>query len=235
MNKEPWFYFPNPQDKSLPEEESHHAARVLRKRAGDLVTGFDGRGNVYGLKIKSVGPKTCEVEILEENTFPPPYSHSLTIAIAPPKTKERLGFMVEKLTEIGVNKIQFLLSERSERQSVNMERVLRTMISAAKQCGSHFLPETPDPEDFTSWYSDVTDSQKFICHLPEQATPDSLEEMFKKDEDTCIAIGPEGDFSKNEIAMARSAGFVSAGLGPQVLRTETAALVACTIARSKSF
>ncbi len=235
MNKEPWFYFPDPEHKSLPEEESHHAARVLRKRTGDLITGFDGRGNVYNLKIKSVGPKVCELEILEENALPPPYSHSLTIAIAPPKTKERLGFMVEKLTEIGVSKIQFLLSERSERQSVNMERVQRTMISAAKQCGSYFLPEIPDPMDFPSWYSGVADSQKFICHLPEQAAPDSLEEMLKKDEDTCIAIGPEGDFSKSEITMARSAGFVSAGLGPQVLRTETAALVACTIARSKSF
>ena len=115
------------------------------------------------------------------------------------------------------------------------ERVNRIMISAAKQCGSYFLPSLPDPIDFISWHTTVQENQKFICHLPEWNIPEHLEKSLDGKLDTCIAIGPEGDFTHNEIAMGRAAGFESAGLGPQVLRTETAAIVACTIARAKAF
>ncbi len=234
MNKEAWFYFPEKGKTSLSEEESFHAVKVLRKRPGDLITGFDGKGGKFRIKLDKVGPKICEVSVIGEEFFPNPYDSSLTIAIAPPKSQDRLSTLIEKLTEIGVNKIQFLVTERSERPRVNMKRVQRVMVAAAKQCGNLHMPLIKEPMDFVDWHSTSISNEKYICHLPERNEPQPLITALKGSNSVCIAIGPEGDFSHNEIVMARVAGFESAGLGPQVLRTETAAIVASTIARAKS-
>ena len=235
MNKEPWFYFPDPEKDILSEDESFHAVKVLRKRPGDLITGFDGKGKKFKILLHKIGPKVCEVKVQEENKFPHPYTTFLTLAIAPPKSKERLSTLVEKLTEIGVNKIQFLKTERSERPKVNMARINRVMVAAAKQCGNLHMPEILDSKDFVEWHKTPDETEKFICHLPERAEPEHLNFELAKADSICIAVGPEGDFTHNEIVMAKAAGFKPASLGPQVLRTETAAMVACTIARAIAF
>jgi 16S rRNA (uracil1498-N3)-methyltransferase len=235
MNKAAWFYFPNPKSGVLPEEESLHAVKVLRKRVGDEIEGFDGKGNKYQLRISQIQGKDCKVEVEDSKSHPHPYKIHLTIAIAPPKSMDRIKTMVEKLTEIGVDQIQFLNCDHSERVKINMPRIQRVRMAAAKQCGALFFPEIKHIQHFHHWAEQCQEEEKFICHLPKKEIPRHLIKAIKGKSTMAIAVGPEGDFSADEISFAMRFGFAPTSLGPQVLRTETAAVVACTTARTFAF
>ena len=225
---------PVPESHTLSEEESIHAIKVLRKRVGDEILGFDGKGKLYDLRIANVQGKLCEVDIIKEEFVPRPYKEDLILGIAPPKSNERIATLVEKLTEIGIDEIHFLKSDRSERKEVNFNRVQRVVLAAAKQCGSAYLPKFGPMIDFLDWTEKCNTEGRYICHLPFSEEPKYLGSEVDGSKSNTILIGPEGDFSADELSVAKKFGFKSASLGPQVLRTETAGIVACTLARSKS-
>ena len=211
----------------LNEEETVHAVRVLRLKAGDEITLVDGRGNRYRAKIDRLHQKSCEVEILEHRINYNQCPYKLHIGIAPTKNIDRFEWFVEKATEIGISEITPLLCEHSERKHVNTERLQRVMVAAMKQSQKAYLPQLNGMMVFDQWIeARKTSGGCFIAHCNEDNMP-SLKTAYRKGQDATIAIGPEGDFSLREVTQALTCGFKEVGLGASRLRTETAGVVAC--------
>ena len=228
------FYAPEitPPHYTLSEEESKHGVRVLRLKAGDTIHLTDGRGALYEGRIVEDHPKRCRVEILHtENPFEPlPYS--LTMAVAPTKNNERYEWFLEKATEIGIDRFIPLETEHSERRTFKAERSEKVIISAMKQSLKAFKPQLTPLTSFNELIATPFEGRKFIAHCDLAIAPEGkryLASTLKKGERALVLIGPEGDFSKEEIRMAVEAGFEEITLGEQRLRTETAAVVAVTM------
>ena len=213
---------------SLNEEESAHALRVMRLKEGDGVTLVDGRGGRYRAHISEIHHKHCEVEILEhqENYGKRPYR--LHIGIAPTKNIDRFEWFIEKTTEIGIDEITPLLCERSERKQVNIERLQRIMIAAMKQSKKAYLPKLTEMMPLGKWLKTQTSDHCYIAHCNEDNLP-SLKTAYQPGQDVTIVIGPEGDFSTQEVSQAIACGFKGVSLGTSLLRTETAGIAACHI------
>jgi len=211
---------------TLNEEESAHVVRVLRLKAGDELTLVDGRGGLYRAKIDGVHHKRCEVVILEHHPDYGNRPYRLHIGIAPTKNIDRFEWFVEKATEIGIDEITPLLCEHSERKQVNSERLQRVMIAAMKQSQKAYLPQLNEMILFEKWLKTNSSQHGYIAHC---ATGDrqSLRIAYQAGQDAVIAIGPEGDFSLQEIKQAFDCGFIGITLGTSRLRTETAGVVAC--------
>jgi 16S rRNA (uracil1498-N3)-methyltransferase len=210
----------------LPEEESLHAMRVLRLHEGSEIILTDGKGSIYKAVISRTSGKRCEVNILERQTPSPLRSARIHIALAPTKNMERTEWFCEKATEIGIDAISFLICRRSERRELKTSRIEKIIISAMKQSQKATLPELTPPEDFAIFASRTFASQKYIAHCAE-GEKTLLKEACTPGTDTLVLIGPEGDFSPEEIDLAVAHGFHPVSLGDCRLRTETAALVAC--------
>ena len=223
------FYTPDIQTShELPEEEAAHAIRVLRLQAGDEVTLTDGIGNFYRARISLVAHKRCLVDILETQPQPPLWSGHLHIALAPTKNMDRTEWFAEKATEIGIDEVTFLNCRYSERKVLKTERIAKILVSAVKQSLKARVPRLNEMTDFKTFIRQPFQGQKFIAHCHEgKKTP--LKDLVHKGEETTVLIGPEGDFSEEEVRLAEEAGFIPISLGPSRLRTETAALVACHI------
>jgi len=221
------FYAPNLlQENILPEEESQHAVKVLRLRAGDNVEIVDGKGTVCNARIINPHAKHCEFEIISQRITDQP-NYNLHIAIAPTKNIERLEWFVEKVTEIGVGTITPIICRFSERKILKSERLEKIIVSASKQSlKTHFPVLQPlcSFEELIKATSNI--AQRFIAHCYEQDKL-LLKDLCKPTMDTLILIGPEGDFSLEEVEKAISAGFQPVSLGNSRLRTETAGIVAC--------
>lgn len=223
------FYTPDIQSRSeLPEEEAAHAVRVLRLQPGDEVTLTDGAGNFYRAEISTATNKRCLVNILETIPQEPLWSGHLHIAMAPTKNMDRTEWFAEKATEIGFNELTFLKCRFSERKVIKTERISKILISAIKQSLKARLPRLNEMTDFNKFIVQPFKGQKFIAHCYEGEKP-LLKEVLRKGEDALVLIGPEGDFSEEEVKKAIDNGFVPISLGRSRLRTETAALVACHI------
>lgn len=223
------FYTPDIQTSAeLPEEEAAHAVRVLRLQAGDEVTLTDGKGNFYRAEISTATNKRCLVNILETISQEPLWSGHLHIAMAPTKNMDRTEWFAEKATEIGLNELTFLNCRFSERKVIKTERIAKILVSAIKQSLKARLPRLNEMTDFNTFITQPRDGQKFIAHCYEGEKP-LLKEVIRKGEDALVLIGPEGDFSEEEVKKAIDHGFVPISLGKSRLRTETAALVACHI------
>ena len=221
----PTFYAPDltAPTYTLPEEESKHAVRVLRLRPGDSVELVNGRGGVYQAEVVQADAKRCQLRITHEQQVPRrPYA--VHVAVAPTKNLDRMEWLIEKATEMGVDRISFLRCARSERRELKLERLEKIAVSALKQSGQAWLPQLDEMIDFGAFLPTVEPATTFIAHL---ADDERTELAQVANGPTCaILIGPEGDFTPEEIAAARQRGIRPVALGLTRLRTETAALAA---------
>ncbi len=221
------FYTPDIQIKAeLPEEEAQHCIRVLRLTTGDEITLTDGKGCFYRAEISAATNKRCMVTILETIGQDPLWEGHLHIAMGPTKNMDRNEWFAEKATEIGMDELTFLNCRYSERKVIKTERIEKILVSAMKQSLKARLPKLNPMIDFDKFIEQKFDGQKFIAHCYEGEKP-LLKDVFKRGEDALVLIGPEGDFSEEEVKKALDKGFVAISLGKSRLRTETAALVAC--------
>ncbi|MEI6753876.1 MAG: 16S rRNA (uracil(1498)-N(3))-methyltransferase [Paludibacter sp.] len=210
----------------LSEEESQHAVKVLRLQTGDEIAVVDGVGGYYKARITNPHPKHCGFEIVETNTHFGKRNYKLHIAIAPTKNIERLEWFIEKATEIGIDEITPVICRYSERKFVKEERLEKIIVSAAKQSVKAYFPVLNPVCTFEELLKNHAASQKFIAHCYDDEKK-LLQNEIKKASDVLILIGPEGDFSKEEVQNAILKGFVPVSLGDSRLRTETAGIVAC--------
>lgn len=221
------FYTPDIQTKTeLPEEEAQHCIRVLRLTAGDEITLTDGKGNFYRAEISAATNKRCLVNIIEMIYQEPLWPCHLHIAMAPTKNMDRNEWFAEKATEIGFDELTFLNCRFSERKVIKTERIEKILVSAIKQSLKARLPVLNEMTDFDKFISRDFKGQKFIAHCYE-GEKSLLRDVLQKGEDALALIGPEGDFSEEEVKKAIEKGFIPISLGKSRLRTETAALVAC--------
>jgi 16S rRNA (uracil1498-N3)-methyltransferase len=216
---------PSQQEITLSEEESRHACKVLRLKTGDQIALLDGRGGDYLGEITGDHPKHCEVKILS-HTFEAAPQHEIHIAIAPTKNNDRIEWFLEKTTELGITEITLLLCKNSERRQSREDRFEKILIAAMKQSQRTYLPKlnalTPFPE-FLKKYP-----QGALAHCADGAK-NGLSEAFRPQQYP-ILIGPEGDFTAEEIQLAEQSGYDFITLGKNRLRTETAGLYACMLA-----
>jgi 16S rRNA (uracil1498-N3)-methyltransferase len=222
------FFFPDlsPDNVTLDEDESKHAVRVLRLKNEDEVMLVDGKGTRAFAKVSDDHPKRCSLEIIERKTETTGRNFKLHIAVAPTKNIDRLEWFVEKATEIGIDSVSLLNCDHSERAVVKSERLQKVAVSAIKQSQQSWLPEINEMISFDKFISSVPESaQKFIAHCA-AGEKLILKTELKAQGDIFILIGPEGDFSKEEIELALKNNFKAISLGERRLRTETAALVA---------
>jgi 16S rRNA (uracil1498-N3)-methyltransferase len=221
------FYAPDiVADQRLPETEAQHCLKVLRMKVGDNIHLTDGKGNFYKAAIEGTNWKDCKLRVLETIPQAPLWNGKIEIALAPPKNMERIEWFAEKATEIGIDKICFLLCRFSERKEIKTERIGKILISAMKQSVKARLPELTEMLDFKQFIRQQFNGQKFIAHCHSGDKP-CLSQVYSKNENVLILIGPEGDFSEEEVTLAEEQGFIPVSLGKSRLRTETAALVAC--------
>ena len=221
------FYTPDIQTSTeLPEEEAQHCVRVLRLTAGDEISLTDGKGNFYRAEISVATHKRCLVNIKETIYQEPLWDGHLHIAMAPTKNMDRNEWFAEKATEIGFDELTFLNCRFSERKVIKTERIEKILVSAIKQSLKARLPRLNEMTDFCTFIEQDFKGQKFIAHCYEGEKP-LLKDVLTKGEDALVLIGPEGDFSEEEVKKAIEKGFVPISLGKSRLRTETAALVAC--------
>ena len=221
------FYTPDIEEKHvLSEEESGHCVRVLRYNTGDEILLTDGRGTTYTARITNPHPRHCEFEVLTAEKQQRSHSFHLHIAIAPTKNVERLEWMVEKCTEIGADEITPLLCRFSERKQLRTDRLEKIVLSAAKQSLTPYLPVLNPLTDFSTLVHGAKESIRCIAHCYKDDKR-LLRDVIRRGEDVLVLIGPEGDFSEEEVRTALDCGFVPVSLGNSRLRTETAGVVAC--------
>lgn len=221
------FYCPDIEENPLmPEVESGHCVRVLRHQPGDLLEVVDGKGGLYTVRLVDAHHKHAMVEILERRELPPYWKGRLVLAVAPTKNMDRMEWFAEKATEIGINAITCLNCRFSERKEIKPARLEKILVSAMKQSQKATLPELNGMTDFRTFVSLPFAGRKFIAHCEEGVKP-LLKQTYHPGENALVLIGPEGDFSPEEIALALKCGFEPISLGESRLRTETAALVAC--------
>lgn len=209
----------------LPQEEAAHALRVLRLTEGAEVMLTDGKGAFYHAEIDVISGKRCYVRIIDTTVPPPLWKGHLHLAMAPTKNMDRIEWFAEKATEIGFDEISFLDCRFSERKVVKIERVEKILVSAMKQSLKPILPRLNPIIPFSKFVAQPFSGQKFIAHCYE-GNKESLMNVLSPDDDALVLIGPEGDFSPEEVDMAIANGFRPITLGKSRLRTETAALVA---------
>jgi 16S rRNA (uracil1498-N3)-methyltransferase len=211
---------------TLDETESKHCIRVLRLETGDVVTLVDGKGGFFTAEITDPNPKRCTVKVIKSELNFGFRNFSIHVAIAPTKNIERIEWFLEKATEIGINRVTPLLCRYSERKEIKADRLEKLMVSAMKQSLKACLPQLDEMTKFNDFIKQPFPGQKFIAHCEEQHR-DLLSKMIVSNQNYLILIGPEGDFSSEEIEQAIKAGFHPVSLGDSRLRTETAGVVAC--------
>lgn len=216
---------------TLDEEESKHCVRVLRLAEGDTLYITDGRGNLFHCRITQAHPKRCEVEVIDCTHEYEKRPYRLALAVAPTKNIDRFEWFLEKATEVGVDEIIPLECSHSERRALKTERSGKVITAAVKQSLKAYHPLLHELTDFRKVVAAPFDGRRFIAHCaPAQSGAGKryLPRVLKKNEKVLILIGPEGDFSPEEITFALANGFEEISLGSQRLRTETAAVVAAT-------
>ena len=215
----------------LPEEESVHCVRVLRHREGDEIFVIDGLGTLYTCRLTDASPKAARAQVLREEPDWGAHPYFLEMAVCPTKNLDRYEWFAEKATELGLDVIAPVIGEHSERKVFKSDRLRRILLAASKQSLKGAVPEVKEPVSVRQYIQDAPeDALKIICCCFEGETPrTSINDVLTpgwEDKRIMILIGPEGDFSREEAALAVSRGFIPVHLGPSRLRTETAALTA---------
>lgn len=219
------------QDKiaTLTSEESWHCAKVLRKKAGDAIQLIDGKGNFYEAVLELVSEKKCTASITSGPVLQTKKNYYLHLAIAPTKQIDRIEWMIEKAVEIGIDEISFINCKNSERTVIKTERIHKIVESAVKQSLQAYLPKVNELMSFKEIINASKDDQKLIAHCYD-SEKENLKQIDFKSKSTLILIGPEGDFSKEEVALALTNKFKAVSFGTNRLRTETAGLYVCQAA-----
>lgn len=225
------FYSQNISDNIciLPEDEMQHCIKVLRKKIGDSVHIMDGKGNLFLAEITEISKKECRLKI-NSTVESTDKKNVLTMAVAPTKNIERFEWFLEKAAELGISKVIPFVSQNSERSIIKPERLEKVIVSAMKQSGNLLKPEISELTNFQTLIKSLSNSfsgDKFIAHCKDEFEKQELFSVLTKQEETLILIGPEGDFTKEEVELCLTSGFKSVTLGKSRLRTETAALYAC--------
>lgn len=222
------FYLPTAQlgTISFPEEESKHIVKVLRMKEGDRFCVTDGNGSLYDAELVDAHPKRAAAELSNQRQGYDIRDFKVSIAMAPTKLNERTEWFLEKATEIGIDEVKLFASFHSERRTANVERFKKIIVAAMKQSVKSKMPVIKDMVAFDKLVRQDYDGQKFIAWIDDDVT-EQLCDLYRKGENALVLIGPEGDFSKEEVALAKENGFVPVSLGKARLRTETAAVVAC--------
>ena len=211
----------------LPDEEAQHCVRVLRLKEGEEVEVVDGKGHLHLCRILNANAKNCAEEIVGTTDVKPHWGCRITVAIAPTKNMDRMEWMAEKVTEMGVDRIVPLLCRYSERKVLKTERLRKILVAAMKQSLKATLPQLDDLTPFDDFMKALPDGQRFIAYCdPAIPRRDFVKECLPES-DVTILVGPEGDFSQPEIRAALDAGFIPVSLGDSRLRTETAGVFAC--------
>ncbi len=248
MKETRYFFVPDAEhQQELPEEEATHAVRVLRMAVDDDMMLMDGQGCFYRAVVTMTSPHHCRYQIVETIPQQPSWKGHLHLAIAPTKLMDRLEWMTEKITEIGFDELSLLDCQFSERRVVKTPRLEKIVVSAVKQSRKAWKPVVNEMQSFKNFINSHTSGRRYIAHCYEEVPRVGLFEELQKlqtairgplsehssspvhssaDEEVIVMIGPEGDFSIDEVRMAVSAGFVSVDLGRSRLRTETAGLSA---------
>ena len=222
------FYTPHISGKQaiFQGEEARHCAQVLRKKVGDSIQFVDGKGNWYQGTIESLSKKECYISIQKEIQSYTKRACHIHVAIAPTKNIARFEWFLEKATEIGIDQVSPIKCARSERKVIKNERLNKILISAMKQSLKATLPQLEELKTFKQWLSELPDSneQRFIAHCIDEEKQ-HLKEKYIPKQNVLLMIGPEGDFTKEEVTMAAKKGFQPVTLGESRLRTETAGIV----------
>lgn len=211
---------------TLPESDSAHAARVLRLKAGDEIQVIDGNGTAYRCRIVSPHQRHTLVDIISSEPMPLPWQQDLVIAVAPTKHLDRMEWLVEKAVETGVNRIIPLLCRHSERRELKTERLEKIAVAAMKQSLKAVMPVIDHLTPVEEVIASFADHQRFIAYCDRTIPRRLLACEYKSDRHAIAMIGPEGDFSTEEIRASLDIGWIPVSLGPCRLRTETAALTA---------
>jgi 16S rRNA (uracil1498-N3)-methyltransferase len=211
----------------LDPEESRHCVKVLRRKNGDAIRITDGAGSFYDAVISEANPARCKFSITG-STRVPPRDYIIHIAIAPTRNPDRIEWFVEKATEFGIDKISLISTDHCEKIFVKRDRLIRMAVSAMKQSLKATLPEITEVISFSDCVGGAREIQKFIAFVDE-SNPVHLQYAAQARKTTIVLIGPEGDFSADELSVALSAGFIKVSLGESRLRTETAGIAACHI------
>ncbi len=221
------FYQPDAVD-FLAEDDSRHAIKTLRLSVGEAIFVTDGHGNHRSAVITQADARRCTFRIVDTQTTPP-RSFSIRICVAPTKNMDRIEWFIEKAVEVGVERISFFFGQHSERRVLKPERLEKIAVAAMKQSLQSYLPILDDALPFGELLKTIREPQRFIAHLPSNEPPQNLIKRATPASQYVVLIGPEGDFSEKEIQQAVASGFQMVTLGPNRLRTETAALTACQI------
>ena len=221
------FFCSNISDSQLSEEESHHASRVLRLKSNDLITIIDGQGKSAIGEIIVITKKEVHFKIIEA-IFEANVSPQIHIAIAPTKSNDRFEYFLEKATELGVSEITPLHCSNSERKSIKIDRFEKIVMSATKQSGNLYLPKVHNLKTFNDFISALdVETIYYIAHCEDDLKKTELKNVLLLAKKVCILIGPEGDFTNEEINLAKENNIKPVSLGKTRLRTETAGVIAC--------
>lgn len=237
MKEEYFFYNPAVADGGdLPEEEAHHAVRVLRLSTGDSFKQMDGKGHFYDCVTTAVTKSKCSYQVVAVEEQQRQWTGHLHLAIAPTKNIDRMEWLVEKATEIGFDELTFLDCKFSERHQMKLERIERILVAAMKQSRKPFKPVCNGMRPFSDFVQELqtAETERYICHCYGDDNAVQLGAKLRlrdclaasQSQRAVVMVGPEGDFSIDEVAQAEACGFQSVGLGHSRLRTETAGLVA---------
>ena len=210
----------------LSDEEAYHVLKVLRKNKGDKIFVVDGKGGLYETALESDNINKCRLKILDEHKEFEKPSHYIHIAISPPKNHGRIEWFVEKSVEIGIQEISFIHSHCSERNNIKLNRIKNRAISSMKQSLRAYLPKINDMINFKDFINNCNNLEKYVGYLKDDNVK-LLSNVSKSGNNYCVLIGPEGDFTLEEIDDALDSGFQCISLGKSRLRTETAGMVAC--------
>lgn len=236
MKEARYFYVPGASTAGqLPDDEATHAIRVLRLREGDEIFLIDGVGNFHRAEVTLVSSKHCAYQVLETIPQTSVWRGHIHLAMAPTKMMDRVEWMAEKATEIGFDELSFLDCRFSERRVVKTDRVERIVVAAVKQSRKAWMPVVNEMMPFERFVRTPRDGAKFIAHCYEEIERYDLFNTLMAMEDdnpqVTILVGPEGDFSVDEVRLAMDNGYVPVSLGECRLRTETAALSAVMMAQ----
>lgn len=216
----------------LDQEQSTHCVRVLRHREGDVISVIDGLGSLFECRLVDANPKAAVATVVSETPDFGAHPYHLTMAVCPTKNIDRFEWFAEKATEIGVDVIAPVFGDRSERRVLKTDRIRRLAVSATKQSLKGRVPEVREPVSVAEFVASAPESSlKLICYCEDdESRRVSVQEALAASDarEVMVLIGPEGDFSPEEIAAALSSGWKPVHLGSSRLRTETAAVVAAT-------
>ena len=223
------FYQPDTRIFELDEEESRHCTKVLRLSTGDVIHVTDGSGLLQKCRL-NIGKRNVTYEVVG-STMIQKRPYAVHIAVAPTRKAERNEWMVEKMTEMGVERIDFIVTDNTHKETisrvVNLSRLKRIAASAMKQSQQYYMPEISLITAYDTFIKENTDATRLIAYVPDNHLTEHVIKKVTKNSKTTLLIGPEGDFSPEEVILATANGFEAVSLGATRLRTETAAVAGC--------